>query len=87
MRHSQAKQLRQRRRATLTPPRNVQMRDVVARGNGDELVIAQKVMTFTLPWSFFASLLMTIPLCIHYSYFGSTISPLATVRHSLATMA
>eukprot|EP00971_Amphidinium_carterae_P158500 3142093-Amphidinium_carterae.1 len=32
-------------------------------------------------------MLMTILLCIHYSYFGSTISPLATVRQSLATMA
>eukprot|EP00971_Amphidinium_carterae_P072774 1439141-Amphidinium_carterae.1 len=31
-------------------------------------------------------MLMTILLCIHYIYFGSTISPLATVRHSLVTM-
>eukprot|EP00971_Amphidinium_carterae_P191779 3805161-Amphidinium_carterae.1 len=44
-------------------------------------------MTITLPWSFFASLLMTILLCIHYGYFGSTINPLATARQSLATMA
>eukprot|EP00971_Amphidinium_carterae_P178352 3538188-Amphidinium_carterae.1 len=36
MRHSQAQQLR-RRRATLTPPRNAQMRDVVARDNAVEL--------------------------------------------------
>eukprot|EP00971_Amphidinium_carterae_P229073 4544020-Amphidinium_carterae.1 len=39
------------------------------------------------PSSFFVSLLMTILLCIHYSYFGSTISPLATARKSFATMA
>eukprot|EP00971_Amphidinium_carterae_P073561 1454512-Amphidinium_carterae.1 len=44
------------------------------------MVMAQRVMTITLPWSFVASMLMTILL-------GSTISPLATVRHSLATMA
>eukprot|EP00971_Amphidinium_carterae_P296318 5886111-Amphidinium_carterae.1 len=44
-------------------------------------------VTLTLPWSFFASLLMTILLCIHYSYFGSTMSPLATARQSFATMA
>eukprot|EP00971_Amphidinium_carterae_P221596 4398712-Amphidinium_carterae.1 len=87
MRHSQAQQLRQRRRAMLTLPRNVQQRDIVASDNDVELVLAQRVMTITLPWSFFASLLMTILLCIHYSYFGSTISPLATVRQSLATMA
>eukprot|EP00971_Amphidinium_carterae_P295554 5869935-Amphidinium_carterae.1 len=49
----------------LTPPRNVQQRDIVARGNDVELVLAQRVS----------------------NYFGSTISPLATVRHSLATMA
>eukprot|EP00971_Amphidinium_carterae_P022374 441233-Amphidinium_carterae.1 len=79
--------MRQRRRAMLTPPRNVQTRDEVAIDNGSELVLAQRVMTITLPWSFFASLLRTILLCIHYSYFGSTISPLATARQSLATMA
>eukprot|EP00971_Amphidinium_carterae_P241562 4796479-Amphidinium_carterae.1 len=32
MRHSQAQQLRQRRRTMLTPPRNVK-RDIVARGD------------------------------------------------------
>eukprot|EP00971_Amphidinium_carterae_P207338 4113601-Amphidinium_carterae.1 len=37
MRHSQAQQLRQRRRAMLTPPRNVQPRDEVAIDNGVEL--------------------------------------------------
>eukprot|EP00971_Amphidinium_carterae_P011514 226830-Amphidinium_carterae.2 len=31
-------------------------------------------------------MLMTILLCIHYSYIGSTISPLATARQSLASM-
>eukprot|EP00971_Amphidinium_carterae_P232989 4624240-Amphidinium_carterae.1 len=69
----------------LTPPRNVQ-RDIVAREDSTELVLAQRVRTITVPWSFFASLLMTILLCVHYSYFGSTISPLATVRQSLETM-
>eukprot|EP00971_Amphidinium_carterae_P338969 6476543-Amphidinium_carterae.1 len=50
MRHSQAQQLRQRRRAMLTPPRNVQQRDIVAGDNDVELVLAQRrVMTFTLP--------------------------------------
>eukprot|EP00971_Amphidinium_carterae_P215662 4280800-Amphidinium_carterae.1 len=32
-------------------------------------------------------MLMTILLCINYSYFGSTISPLATARQAFATMA
>eukprot|EP00971_Amphidinium_carterae_P067984 1345326-Amphidinium_carterae.1 len=86
LRHSQAHQLR-RRRSTHTQPRNVQPRDVVARDDAVELVVAQRQMTITLPWPFFASLLMTILLCIHYSYFASTISPLATARQSLATMA
>eukprot|EP00971_Amphidinium_carterae_P221941 4406133-Amphidinium_carterae.1 len=41
-------------------------------------------LAITLPWSFFVSLLYTIILCLHYSYFGSTISPLATVRQFVA---
>eukprot|EP00971_Amphidinium_carterae_P250945 4981613-Amphidinium_carterae.1 len=91
LRQSQAQQMR-RRRSTYTPPRNVQpwhelvARDNLARDNSVELVFAQSQMTITLPWSFFVSLLMTILLCIHHSYFGSTISPLATAR-KFATMA
>eukprot|EP00971_Amphidinium_carterae_P179319 3556825-Amphidinium_carterae.1 len=42
MSHSQAQQLRQRRRAMLTPPRNVQRRDIVAREDNVELVLAQR---------------------------------------------
>eukprot|EP00971_Amphidinium_carterae_P235783 4679320-Amphidinium_carterae.1 len=61
----------------LTPPRNVQ-RDIVAREDNTQLVLAQRVRTITVPWSFFASLVMTTLLCSHCSYFGSTISPLAT---------
>eukprot|EP00971_Amphidinium_carterae_P351069 6491895-Amphidinium_carterae.1 len=64
----------------------IAVRDNLARDNAVELVFAQRQMTITLPWSFFVSLLMTILLCIHYRYFGSTISPLATARQ-FVTMA
>eukprot|EP00971_Amphidinium_carterae_P258143 5123913-Amphidinium_carterae.1 len=51
MRHSQAQQLKQRRRAMLTPPCNVQPRVLVARDcyNDVELVVAQRVMTLVGP--------------------------------------
>eukprot|EP00971_Amphidinium_carterae_P348808 6490681-Amphidinium_carterae.1 len=69
MRQPQAQQLR-RRRSTYTPPRNVQQqRDIVARDNAVELAFAQRQMTITLPWSFFASLLMTIIVTIYYCAF------------------
>eukprot|EP00971_Amphidinium_carterae_P013711 270078-Amphidinium_carterae.2 len=34
------------------------------------VVLESRQLTITLPWSFFASLLATIILCLHYSYFG-----------------
>eukprot|EP00971_Amphidinium_carterae_P237726 4719386-Amphidinium_carterae.1 len=42
MRHSQVQQMRQRRRAMLTPLRNVQPREEVAIDNGVELMLAQR---------------------------------------------
>eukprot|EP00971_Amphidinium_carterae_P271920 5396214-Amphidinium_carterae.2 len=46
----------------------------------DTVALARRQLTITLPWSFFVLLLCTIILCLYYSYFGSTISPLATAR-------
>eukprot|EP00971_Amphidinium_carterae_P007976 157925-Amphidinium_carterae.5 len=40
----------------------------------------QRQLTITIPWSFIVSLIATIFICLHYSYLGSTRSPLATAR-------
>eukprot|EP00971_Amphidinium_carterae_P349543 6491069-Amphidinium_carterae.2 len=73
MRQSQALQMR--RRTAGTPPRNVQpQREIVARDSAVEMVVAQRQMTITLPWSFFVSLLMTILLCMHYTVTTATLA-------------
>eukprot|EP00971_Amphidinium_carterae_P132722 2628703-Amphidinium_carterae.4 len=51
------------------------------------VALASIPLTIRLTWSFLVSLLCTIILCLHYSYFGSTISPLATFSQFAGTMA
>eukprot|EP00971_Amphidinium_carterae_P303834 6037077-Amphidinium_carterae.1 len=85
LRLSQAQQYRRRKRNAIgTPPRRQQLLDQQSEQDlavqNRELVLGRR----QLPWSFFVSLVATLILCLHYSYFGSTISPPATVRQFVA---
>eukprot|EP00971_Amphidinium_carterae_P109264 2163660-Amphidinium_carterae.1 len=95
LRLSQAQQYRRRtssrRRNSLETPRRKRQQQLLEQQperrevqQCDTVVLARRQSTITLPWSFFVLLLCTMLLCLHYSYFGSTISPLATARQGVA---
>eukprot|EP00971_Amphidinium_carterae_P022538 444504-Amphidinium_carterae.1 len=94
---SQAQQYKRRRRSSQDTPRRRRRHQQQSREQlleqqpehravqqCDTVVLARRQLTITLPWSFFVSLMCTIILCLHYSYFGSKISPLATARQFVA---
>eukprot|EP00971_Amphidinium_carterae_P349418 6491009-Amphidinium_carterae.3 len=87
---SQAEQYRRRRRhiSQDTPRRRkhraAQQEQLHEQQQQEQLAVRQCNTLALASWSFLASLLCTIILCLHYSYFGSTISPLATARQYIA---
>eukprot|EP00971_Amphidinium_carterae_P340670 6479125-Amphidinium_carterae.1 len=88
LRLTQTQQYRRRRNSASTPratrqnnrQQQPQPQQLAERDNQVAVILEPRLLTITLPWSFFVSLLATLMLCLHYSYVGSTISPLATVR-------